>query len=174
MMKRQQSLEELLGQNPDRDIYRYYAFVLAFIKGDQEGISKHLDWFATKPDEPDFTDNNSIIAGFSGQWKKSLDLTRRSIAIYVRSDRKENAAQAESANGVFESQFGLCQQAKESVSRSLALYQARSNKGMSAVALSLCSDPQGSQLADELQKRYPKDTFVNFYAIPMSRAQPLK
>src|SRR5205085_6777113 len=69
----QQVLEQMLGQNPDRGPYQYYAMLIAFAKGDHEEVTKHLDWLAKKPNDADYSDAQSNIAAFYGNWNKSLD-----------------------------------------------------------------------------------------------------
>lgn len=166
----QQVLDQILGPNPERGIYRYYSFQLAFIRGDYDTAKQHIEWFAKDPTQPDHTDFQSFIAAYNGQWQKSLGFSRRSIELLMRDDRKENAAQAETINGFFESQFGRCPQAKESVTRGLGIYRAKTNLAMSAFVFSICNDPRGSAIVDDLLKRYPKDTLVNSAFVPMVRA----
>jgi len=166
----QQSLEQLMGQNPDRDVYRFYAYVIAFIRGDKAGVDRNLEYFAKRPTEPDYTDALSSMAAFSGQWNKSLEYTKRSIDLYLKADRKENAASLEAVNGFIESQLGRCPQAKQAVDRSLAIFRARTNVGFAGIALSACNDPRGLQLLDDLVKRYPKDTFLNYINVPFAHA----
>ena len=166
----QQSLDQLLGQNPDRDAYQYYAYLIAFIKGDMDAVNQHLQYFAKKPTEPDFTDGQAFIAAFNGQWKKSLEFLQKSKELYLRADRKENAAQADATIGFIESQLGRCAEAKKRAESGLATYKARTTIGITALAFAACGDPRGQQAADDLQKRYPKDSFVNFLIVPLVKA----
>jgi tetratricopeptide (TPR) repeat protein len=166
----QQSLDQLLGDNTERGSYKFYASIIAFAKGDVDAANKALEFFAKSPNEPDLTDAQSNMAGFAGQWKKALALSARSYEIDVRTDRKENAAQIDGANAFLESQFGLCDQAKPSAERALSVYKARSTLGLAALALAACGDPRGIAITDDLQKRYPKDTPINFFIAPMVKA----
>src|SRR5207248_6778792 len=125
----------LLGKNPDRLAYRFYRLQLAVIRGDQETVRSDLDWMAKQTSESDAFDGQANVAAFYGQWRKSLDLSRRSIDLLVGHDRKETAAQTEAVNGFFSSQLGLCDQAKQAIARSLVLARGRLSLGAAARAL---------------------------------------
>src|SRR6266550_7277141 len=51
-----QTLEQTLGQNPERGIYRFYSSQLAFIRGDQDILKRELDWWSKRPTETDALD----------------------------------------------------------------------------------------------------------------------
>jgi serine/threonine protein kinase/tetratricopeptide (TPR) repeat protein len=166
----QAALDQLLGDNTERGPYKFYAFLIAFAKGDIDAANRSLEFFAKTPTEPDLTDNQGFMAAFAGQWKKSLDLSARSYEIYLRNDRKENAAQIDASNAFFESQFGLCTSAKPRAERALAAYKARSTLGIAALAFAACNDSRGLATVDDLQKRYPKDTVINYFIAPVAKA----
>jgi tetratricopeptide (TPR) repeat protein len=165
-----QVLEQTLGQNPDRGIYRFNSYNLAFLRGDQETMKRDLDWWASHSKDTDFFDLQAGTAAFNGQWHKSLDFTRRSTEIKINEDRKENAAQNEANIAFYESAFGRCQQAKEAAGRSLSLSRGRIGLSVVALALAVCNDSQAQSLADELLKRFPKDTASIGVMLPMTRA----
>ena len=166
----QQSLDQLLGNDTDRSLYRYYSFLLAYLRGDQAKIQEDLDWMAKHPAESDYAEAESNLAAVQGRWHASLDFANKVIDIYSKQDRTENIAQWQATNALFDSQFGMCSQAKQQVTQSLATFRGRANIGTSAFALAACDDPRASQLIDDLQKKYPKDTPINFFAVPMTHA----
>ena len=165
-----QSLEQTLGQDPDRGVYRFYSVTLAFIQGDQDRMNRDMEWLSKDTTQPDYTDFQSFFAAFNGQWRKSLEFSHRSMDLYLRDDRKENAGEVEAVNAFLESQFGDCKQAKDTVARSLAIQRAKTTMGPSALALAICGDPRAQSMLDELLKQSPKDTGLNFFFTPMIRA----
>jgi serine/threonine protein kinase/tetratricopeptide (TPR) repeat protein len=166
-----QTLEQTLGQNPERGIYHFYSYELAFMRGDQDTMKKDLDWWTKRPNETDPLEYQVGTASFYGQWQKAQDFSRRSIEMMLAQDRKENAGQTETFISFFEAVLGRCQQAKERVARGLALSRDRISLGSAALTLAYCNDPgQAQSLADELQKRFPKDTPTIGVLIPMFRA----
>ncbi len=165
-----QVLEQTLGQNPDRPIYHFYNYQLAFLRGDQDMMKRDLDWFIKQPARPDVFDLQANSAAFYGQWRKSQEFTRRSIELYLSQDRKENAAQLEAITAFFESVFGRCQQAREGATRSQTMSRAKIGLGAAALALAICNETaQAQSLADELQKRFPKDTGTIGVVLPTIR-----
>jgi serine/threonine protein kinase/tetratricopeptide (TPR) repeat protein len=166
-----QTLEQTLGQNPERGIYHFYNYQLAFIRNDQDTMKKDLDWWAKRPKESDPLEYQAGSTAFYGQWQKSRDFTRRLIEMMLSEDRKENAGQIETYNSFLEAVLGRCQQAKEGVTRGVALSRDRISLGAAAMTLAYCNEAGQSQsLADELQKRFPKDTPTIGVLIPMVRA----
>jgi serine/threonine protein kinase/tetratricopeptide (TPR) repeat protein len=166
----QQTLDQLLGDNTERGSYRFYSYAIAFSKGDIEAANKSLEYFAKKTTDPDYTDSLSGMAAFAGQWKKSLDFAAKSFDLYVKDDRKENAAQIDGSNAFIESQLGLCDKAKAHVDKALAVYKSRSTLPVAALALTACNDPRGLSIIDDQQKRYPKDSVINRFFAPLVKA----
>lgn len=167
----QQTLEELLGKNPDRLAYQRYRLQLAFIRGDQAAIKAGLDWMAKQTGDPDALDTQASAAAFYGQWRKALDFNRRSSIILIAQDRKESAGQTESMNAFYASQFGLCEQAKQAAAHSIGLVRGRLVLGSASLAFAACNDSaQAQALIDEQQKRFPKDTGANLMIAPVTRA----
>ena len=166
----QQTLQETLGNNTDRTIYHFYSFLLAYLRGDQTKMQEDIDWMAKRPTEPDYAETESNLAAVQGRWRTSLDFANKVIDIYSKQDRTENIAQWQATNALFESQFGMCEQAKQQATQSLATFRGRANIGTSAFALAACNDSRALQLIDDLQKKYPKDSPINFYSVPMTRA----
>lgn len=167
----QQSLEQLLGKNPDRPAYRFYSLQLATIRGDQAAIKAGLEWMARQTNEPDAFDVQANVALLYGQWHKSLESSARSIELLVAQDRKETASQSEAMNAFYASEFGWCDQAKQAAARSIALARGRLNLGAATVALATCNDgAQAQPLIEEQQKRFPKDTGTTLMMLPVARA----
>jgi serine/threonine protein kinase/tetratricopeptide (TPR) repeat protein len=166
-----QVLEQTLGQNPERPVYHFYSFELAFLLGDQDTMKRDLDWWEKRPKQTDFFDYQAGTAAFYGQWHKSLDFNRRSIEIMISQDRKENAGQAETYVSFLEAVVGRCQQAKEGVARGVALSRDRIGLGNAAMTQAYCNElGQAQSFLDELQRRYPKDTPTIGVLVPMVRA----
>jgi serine/threonine protein kinase/tetratricopeptide (TPR) repeat protein len=166
-----QTLEQTLGQNPERGIYHFYNFQLAFIRGDQDTMKKDLDWWSKRPNENDPLDYQAGTSGFYGQWQKAQDFSHRSIEMMISQDRKENAAQAETNNSFYEGILGRCSQAKERVARGLVLSRDRITLASAAMTLAYCNETgQAQSFIDELLRRYPKDTPTIGVLIPMVRA----
>ncbi|HYW71974.1 MAG TPA: protein kinase [Pyrinomonadaceae bacterium] len=164
------TLEQYLGKNPERPLYHYANLELAMLRGDQTAVQTNADWLGKLANDPDASSALAAMAAFYGQWRKSLDLYRRTSELLISQDRKETAAQSDAANAFVASQLGLCDQAKQEAARGLSRSRGRMGLGMAAVALAACNDHQGPALIEEMQKRFPKDTGILGLALPLSRA----
>jgi len=166
-----QVLEQTLGQNPDRPIYRFYSSQIAFIQGDSDTMKRDLDWWAKRPTDTDRLDFLAGTSAFYGQWHKAMDFSHRSIEIMISQNRKENAGQTETFDSFFDGLLGRCEIAREGVTRGVALSRDRIGLGSAAMTLAYCNElAQSQSFVDELQKRFPKDTPTIGLLIPMVRA----
>ena len=166
----QQSLQELLGNDTDRSLYRFYSFLLAYLRGDQVKMQEDIEWMAKHPTESDHAETEANLTAVQGRWRASLDFSNKVFEIYKKQDRTENIAQWQASNALYASQFGMCDQAKQQVDQSLSTFRGRINVGNSAFVLAACNDPRATQMIGDLQKKYPKDTAINFFAVPMTNA----
>ena len=107
--------------------------------------------------------NESDTAAYGGQFAKARELTRRASDSAQRADKKETAAGYEAEAAVREALVGNMSQAKQQAQAALALSNGRDVEALSAIALGLAGDAaQATRLADDLAKRYPEDTIVQF------------
>ncbi|MDQ1637566.1 MAG: eukaryotic-like serine/threonine-protein kinase [Pyrinomonadaceae bacterium] len=163
-----QLLEQTLGKNSDRGVYRNYSFTIAFLRGDEATMKNDLDWFASKPTETDFFDLQAGVALSRGQVKKALELNRRSTELLVSQDRKENASQNEAATAFSQAVLGRCSESKQQAAHAITLSRGKVDLSVAALDFALCGDTAEAQaLADELLKRFPQETISNGVMIPL-------
>ena len=97
-------------------------------------------------------------------WQHAIELAQQN------GDR-EKAAIYQAAEAVCEAHFGNRDQAKERARAALDLGKGRDVEYAAAFALALSGDISGSQtLAEDLAKRFPEDTPVQFEYLPTLRA----
>jgi serine/threonine protein kinase/tetratricopeptide (TPR) repeat protein len=165
-----QLLEQTLGKNPDRGVYRNYSFTIAFLRGDEATMKNDLDWFASKPTETDFFDLQAGVALSRGQLKKALEFNRRSTELLLSQDRKENASQNEAATAFSQAVLGRCSESKQQAAHAITLSRGKVDLSVAAVDFALCGDTaQAQSLADELLKRFPQETISSGVMIPLIR-----
>jgi serine/threonine protein kinase/tetratricopeptide (TPR) repeat protein len=166
-----QTLEQTLGQNPDRGIYHFNSYQIAFLRGDEDTMKKDLDWFASKTTEPDFFDLQSGTALSRGEWKKALDFSRRSTELLMRQNRQENASQNEAGAAFAQAILGQCAEARQMATHAIGISRGKVDVGVAAMAFAQCGDTaQAQTLADELAKRFPQETININITVPMIRA----
>jgi len=98
-------------------------------------------------------------------------MTRQAVALAVQSAQRERAAMYEAAGAVREALFGNVGEGRRGATAALALSSARDVQYGAAVALALSGDIARAQvLANDLDTRFPDDTFVRFTDLPTLRA----
>ena len=84
---------------------------------------------------------------------------------------REAAASYQAARAVWEAVCGNAAEAKTNAAAALALSNGRDVEYAAGLALALSGDSSRSQpLADDLEKRFPEDTFAKFTYVPVLRA----
>jgi tetratricopeptide (TPR) repeat protein len=166
-----QVYEQALQQQLDATEFHTRLYQIAFVNGDAAAMKQQLDWASRKPDEYVALDWQTQTAAIAGQYRRSQEFSRHSVDLAVRSDAKEVASQYGTEEGLRGAVFGQCQGTKADTAQALTLERNQLTLSRSAVALAVCGQVSQTQsLTDELTKRYPKDTLINFLWLPLVRA----
>jgi eukaryotic-like serine/threonine-protein kinase len=163
-------VDQALSNRLDTTTYHINLFAVAFVRGDSAAMQQQVEWGAGKSSESLMLNIQARAATSLGQLRKAREFSGRAVELAQRRDSNELAASHASSNLFAESASGNCQQTKESVQRSLSFARSRVSLKNAALALAICGDAsQAQSLADELTRRFPKDTFVNFTWLPTIR-----
>ena len=109
---------------------------------------------------------------FFGRLKTSRDLKRRAVESAERSDKTEAAATYEAYGALWEAMFGIARQSRKRAESALALSTGRDVQYPAALALAFAGDTiRAKTLADDLNKRFPEDTRVQFNYLPSINAK---
>ena len=167
-----QALEQLRTLYPDSAAGFFSSYLLAFLSGDQAAEQRLVQSAKGKRLEGELAGLLAASAGYSGQLKKSSDLTQQAVDIFNQQDRKENAAQVLLALAARQANVGRCEDATRNTAAALAITRGRTNIGPAANVYAECGDLSRSQaLLDEALRLYPKDTPNVSMAAPLIRAQ---
>ena len=124
----------------------------------------------------------ALVLARSGHMKQAVMMWQRAVALAQQIEHREKAALYETAAAACEAHFGNGAAAKRRALAALKIRKGRDVEYAAAYALALAGDPSGAQaLADDLGKRFPEDTAVQFEYIPtlgallaLARHEPLK
>ena len=153
---------------PEMLVGRYY---LAFLKGDQAGMNREIARAPGEHLEEWMEHHQALVFARSGRMKQARTLWERAIASAQQADRPEMAGIYEAAEAVCEAHFENQAAAKKHAQIALKLARNRDVLYASAFALALSGDSAGPQrLAEELARRFPEDTPVQFEYLPILRA----
>ena len=149
-----------------------YRYNLAFMNGDNEQMDRAVALARGKRlAEHWVTNSQALVQARSGHAQLARRLSGRAEDLALREGRGESAAIYQSAAAVWEALYGNAPEAKANAAAALAMSHGRDVEYASALALGLAGDSSRSDaLADDLDKRFPEDTFVRFTYLPVLRA----
>jgi DNA-binding winged helix-turn-helix (wHTH) protein/Tfp pilus assembly protein PilF len=165
--------EAALAKNPDSPGLHDSLYTLDFLRNDAQGMAQQADWSAGKPGVEDFMlFAESDTAAYFGLLGKARELFRRAVASAERAKQDETAAAYEAGAALREALYGNGSEARQRAAAVLALSTGRNVQDGAALALAFAGDTVRAQvLADDLAKRFPEDTSVQFNYLPTLRAQ---
>jgi serine/threonine protein kinase/tetratricopeptide (TPR) repeat protein len=170
------SADEALSKNLDSPELEICLYQLAFLKNDPASMAKQVAWSVGQPGAENvllYFESNT--AGYHGQLAKARELSARAISSAAHAEEVETAANYEASAALREALFGNAAEARQRAAASLAISNGRESQYVAAMALLLAGDDPKSQaqaqkLIDDLAKRFPGDTVVQFNSLPTLRA----
>jgi serine/threonine protein kinase/tetratricopeptide (TPR) repeat protein len=151
---------------------RFYLYQIAFLRNDTAGMAQQVGEAPGNSFEDFILGADADTAAYSGRLRQARELSVRVIAAAERAEGNELAALYAAQAATREALFGNATEARQRAAAALALSTARDVQGRAALALALAGDAGRAQsLADDLGKRYPEDTTVQFNFLPTLRAQ---
>jgi DNA-binding winged helix-turn-helix (wHTH) protein/tetratricopeptide (TPR) repeat protein len=165
--------KEAQAKNLDSPGLRFALYTLAFLQNDVPGMAQQLTWAAGKPGVEDFLlYTEGETAAYSGRLGKARDFSHRAVDGAKRAKENETAAGYEAGAAIREALFGNVSEARQRAAAALGLSTGRDVQDGAALALALAGDSvRAKDLADDLAKRFPEDTAVQFNYLPTLRAQ---
>jgi eukaryotic-like serine/threonine-protein kinase len=150
-------------------VSRYYV---AFLEADEAGMKREIDRARGNLETENWMSHNrALVLARSGQVRNARILWQHTIELSQQNGDRERAAIYQAAEAVCAAHFGFWNRAKGLAQAALELGKGRDVEYAAAFALALSDDISGSQtLAEDLAKRFPEDTPVQFEYLPILRA----
>ncbi len=157
-----------LGE-PDQHLFLYE---IAFAEHDVSAMEREAASLMGQPGyEEAILKAESDTAAYSGQFDKARRLTVRAAASARSTGGTETAAGYEAASALREALAGNAALAKRQTIAVIAISQGRDVEGQAGLAAALAGDIQSAtRLVVDLNKRFPRDTIVQFMYLPTIRA----
>jgi DNA-binding winged helix-turn-helix (wHTH) protein/tetratricopeptide (TPR) repeat protein len=156
------------------DIPEFYLqrYIIAFLKDDQTGMEGEAAQSLGKPGVDDWMSNaEGFVAAYSGHLEEARKMSRRAADLARKADRRETEALYETDAAVREALFGNKSAARQKARDALEVSTSRDVEYGSAFALAISGESSRSQtLSDDLSRRFPEDTIVQFSYLPTLRA----
>jgi DNA-binding winged helix-turn-helix (wHTH) protein/tetratricopeptide (TPR) repeat protein len=148
-------------------------YQLAFLRGDTAGMSDAASLASSKPTAADKMLNaQSLAEAHSGRLQSARSTSRAAVEAAQHAGQPEVAATYQAGQAAWEALFGGSSEAKHSANSALKLSSGRDAEYAAAFALAFTGDSSRPEsMLNDLEKRYPEDTSVQFNYLPALRAQ---
>jgi serine/threonine protein kinase/tetratricopeptide (TPR) repeat protein len=164
---------QALEHKVDNPFFRLALYQIAFLQNDAAGMAQQVAWSVGKPGTEDvILSYEADAAAYSGRLKDAREFSRQAVDSAGRSNEKEIAATYVAIAGLREALFGNADEARQRAGLAMAGSAGRDVQFGSALALGFVGDNGRVQaVIDDLAKRFPEDTLVQFNYLPTLRAK---
>jgi eukaryotic-like serine/threonine-protein kinase len=173
---RLEEAESTLRRASDRKLEMPDYFVLrydiAFLRDDKAEMARQVSVAQGKSGAEDWIANHeAFVYAYSGQLQEATRMSRKATELALRAAQQERAALYEAGAAVREALFGDLAAARQSAMAALGFSKSRDVKYGAAIAFALSGDlSRAEALTNDLEKRFPEDTSVQFSYLPAMRA----
>ena len=152
---------------------RFSLYDVAFLQNDTAGMAQQVVWSSGKPGlEYMLLALEAKTDAYSGRLGQAQDLSQRAVASSKREGDKVGAAGCEADAAMRLAFFGYPAEARQLAAAALALSTTEYVQEAAGVALAFAGDVSRAQtLADDLAKRFPEDTVLQFSYLPTISAK---
>jgi eukaryotic-like serine/threonine-protein kinase len=166
-------IQEARARKYDSFYLRSDLYAIDFLQGDVAGMAEQVAWSAGKLGVEDvLLAIEANTAAYSGRLEEARDLSRRATASAERAKEKETAAGYGAEAALREALFGNAAEARQRARAALGLSTSRDVEFAATLALAFAGDAvRAEALANDLGRRFPTDTIVQFNYLPAIRAQ---
>ncbi|MEO8595674.1 MAG: winged helix-turn-helix domain-containing protein [Candidatus Solibacter sp.] len=149
------------------------AYDLAFLKNDPVAMERVAAQTRKRAGPQSWISNNQAAAlAYFGRLHRSRAISRGAVAEAQQGGQAERAALWETSAAIRETLFGNAPEAKLRATAALKLSKNCEVEYGAAFALASAGDsPWSQRLADDLARRFPDDTTVKFYYLPVLGAR---
>jgi eukaryotic-like serine/threonine-protein kinase len=148
-------------------------YQIAFLQNDAAGMAQQVASAAGQPGpEDELLGLEAETAAYSGRLMGARDFSHRAMDSAERSEAKEAAATYAALSGLREALLGNADEARRLATLAMGRSAGRDVQYGAALALAYAGDDKRAQaLADDLGKKFPEDTIVQFNYLPTLRAK---
>jgi serine/threonine protein kinase/Tfp pilus assembly protein PilF len=166
-----QAAQRALTRWPDRPGFHWMLYEIAFLQNDVREMKKQIDSLSGTPGEESAEISQANTEAYFGRLHSSREFSRRALNVQKAANEKESEAIELASQALRESEFGNSEKAKQAASAALASSSGKYAKTLASLVFARSSDVNHAQkLADELNKRFPSDTLIQRYYLPLIRS----
>ncbi len=165
--------DEAKTKHIDSPELRVSLYILAFLQNDEAGMEEQVAFGAGKPGlEDQLLEAQAETAAYFGQLEKARNFSRQAVASAERAEENAAAAGYEVNAALREALSGNEREARQRATAALRLTTGQHVQYGVGLAFASAGDATRAQtLTDDLNKRFPEDTIVQFDYLPTLHAQ---
>jgi len=158
------------GFNPPEMLFLRYS--IAFCRNDPDDMNRVVALAQGKPWAEDWISQaQAQAAADAGHLQLARKLSQRAVDIALRAEQPGRAAGYEASFAVYQALIGYPREAIGRASDGLKLSSGRDIEYVAGLALATAGDlTRTEELSRDLQFRFPEDTVVNRFYLPVLRA----
>jgi serine/threonine protein kinase/Tfp pilus assembly protein PilF len=156
-------------ESPDFLLLRYN---IAILQDDKDQMDRLVAQAKGKHGaEHGLANSEALALARSGRLQAARRSSSRAVDLALQEGDHAAATNYQAARAEWEALYGNATESKRNAMAALALSKGRDVEYSAGLGLALAGDSSQSQaLADDLDKRFPEDTFVKFTYVPVLRA----
>ena len=169
----QAMIEEAQAKKLDSSTLHITRYLLAFWQNDAEGMAKQVAWGTHRPGVEDkLLGLDAESVAYLGRIRNARELSRRAVVSAEQAEEKETGIGYQTKEIVREALFGNFAESRALGAKVRGQLTGEDVRFGAAFAAAITGDTAwGRALADDMVKRFPEDTFVQFVYVPTIRAQ---
>ena len=164
---------QALERKQDHPFFHANLYGIAFLQNDAAGMAQQVAWSAGKPGvEDELLVLKANTAAYSGRLREAREFSRQAIDSAERAGETETAETYLAVSGLREALFGNAEEARRRATMAMQSSAGRGVQYGAALALAYAGADAGARaLTDDLGKRFPEVTMVQFSFLPTLRAK---
>ena len=165
-------LAEADKRNFQTDIVLQANYWLAFVRGDSAEMQRVLARASNVPGaQSQLLNEQAKTEAYYGHFQKARNLARTAVDMLVHEGDKGSAASWLAASAIREAEAGFVSQAQPYLAQAEKMSAGKEIQVLATLVTARVGDlKQAQKLSEELDTKYPQDTFVQKYWLPVIRA----
>jgi tetratricopeptide (TPR) repeat protein len=165
-------LQEAAAHKVEMSQSLVYVYDMAFLQGEKEQMDRVVAQAKGKRGAEHWVANSEALASArSGRLRQAHQLSGRAVNLARQEGNREGAATYQAVEAVWQALYGDAGEARKNSAAALAASNGRDVEYAVALAIGFAGDAGRSEaLANDLEKRFPEDTFAKFTYVPVLRA----
>jgi tetratricopeptide (TPR) repeat protein len=165
-------LTRAAGRKLSEETLLRVGYNIALLEGNRDEANRIAGVTRGRPViEHSIVQQEALALARGGRLEAAGRASNRAIEVARQEKDRDSAAAYQAARAVWEAAYGNAVEAKRMAAAALDQSREREAQYIAALALALAGDAvRPEQLANDLERRFPEDTFVKFSYVPVLRA----